>query len=166
MDLLLICVAGFFILLGIVGSFLPVIPGPITSWIGLFTLSFVSALPISTKFLIISLSIALFVFLLDIFIPIAGAKKFGGGKGSGYGATIGLILGILFLGPLGIIIGVFFGAFLGEIIVNQNNKQGAFKAAFGSLIGFLSGTLLKFIVGLSFGFYFIRFVWNIRGNLF
>ena len=119
MDLLLICLAGFFILLGIVGSFLPIIPGPMTSWIGLFTLSFVSYVSISTSFLVISFSIALLIFLLDIFIPIIGAKKFGGGRGSTYGASLGLLVGILFLGPFGLLIGPFLGAFLGELIVNK-----------------------------------------------
>lgn len=166
MDLLLICVSGFFIFLGIVGSFLPVIPGPLTSWVGLFTLSFVKTINISTHFLIISFSIALFIFLLDIFIPIAGAKKFGGGKGSTYGATVGLLVGIVFLGPFGILIGPFLGAFFGELIVNQNNKKGALKAALGALIGFLSGVFLKFIIGLAFGFYFVNFMWKARGELF
>ena len=162
MDLFLICAAAFFTLLGIAGSFLPVIPGPLTSWIGLLILSFSSAVAITTNFLIISFSIALFIFLLDILIPIVGAKKFGGGRGSTYGASIGLIIGILFLGPFGILIGPFLGAFFGELIVSKANKKGALNAAFGSLIGFLSGVFLKFIVGLAFGFYFIRFVWNAR----
>ena len=103
---------------------------------------------------------------MDIFIPIIGAKKFGGGKGSTYGAIIGLVMGILFLGPFGILIGPFLGAFFGELIVNKNNKKGALNAAFGSLIGFLSGVFLKFIVGLAFGFYFIRFIWSARRVLF
>ena len=103
---------------------------------------------------------------MDIFIPIVGAKKFGGSKGSTYGASIGLVMGILFLGPFGILIGPFLGAFFGELIVNKTNKKGALNAAFGSLIGFLSGVFLKFIVGLAFGFYFIRFVWSARGVLF
>tara|TARA_B100001094_G_scaffold27840_1_gene23176 strand:+ start:2100 stop:2618 length:519 start_codon:yes stop_codon:yes gene_type:complete len=166
MDLLLICLAGFFILLGIVGSFLPIIPGPMTSWIGLFTLSFVSYVSISTNFLVISFSIALLIFLLDIFIPIIGAKKFGGGKGSTYGASLGLLVGILFLGPFGLLIGPFLGAFLGELIVNKNNKKGALKAAMGSLIGFLSGVFLKFIIGLAFGFYFISYLWKARFEFF
>jgi uncharacterized protein YqgC (DUF456 family) len=166
MDLFLICAAAFFILLGIAGSFLPVIPGPLTSWIGLLILNFSSAVTISTDFLIISFSIALFIFLLDIFIPIVGAKKFGGGKGGTYGASIGLVMGILFLGPFGILIGPFLGAFFGELIVNKTNKKGALNVAFGSLIGFLSGVFLKFIVGLAFGFYFIHFVWSARGVLF
>ncbi len=166
MDLLLVCISGFFIILGIAGSFLPVIPGPLTSWIGLFIMSFVPDISINTNFLIISFSIALFIFLLDFFIPIVGAKKFGGGKGSTYGATVGLLVGILFLGPLGVLVGPFLGALIGELIMNKNNKKGALKAAFGSLIGFLSGVFLKFIVGLAFGFYFINFLWNARGELF
>ena len=166
MYLLLVCISGLFIFLGIVGSFIPIIPGPLTSWIGLFSLSFVKVVNISTPFLLISFSIALFIFLLDIFIPIAGAKKFGGGKGSTYGASVGLLIGLLFLGPLGILIGPFMGAFIGELIVNQNNNKGAFKAALGSLIGFLSGVFLKFIIGLAFGFYYLNFVWNARNDLF
>ena len=166
MDLVLICVAGFFITLGIAGSFLPVIPGPLTSWVGLFTLSYVTSINISTNFLITCFSIALLIFLLDIFIPIVGAKKFGGGKGSTYGASIGLLVGLLFLGPFGIIIGPFTGAFIGELVFNKSNNKVALKAAFGSLIGFLSGVFLKFLVGLAFGFYFIRFIWNVRLELY
>ncbi|NDG47469.1 MAG: DUF456 family protein, partial [Flavobacteriia bacterium] len=85
MDLFLICLSGFLILLGIAGSFLPVIPGPLTAWAGLFVLSWVPSITYSLQFLIISFSVALFIFLLDILIPILGAKKFGGGKGSTYG---------------------------------------------------------------------------------
>jgi len=166
MDLVLICVAGFFIILGIAGSFLPVIPGPLTSWVGLFILSYVTPINISTNFLITCFSIALLIFLLDIFIPIVGAKKFGGGKGSTYGTSIGLIVGLLFLGPFGIIIGPFIGAFMGELIFNKSNNKVALKAAFGSLIGFLSGVFLKFLVGLAFGFYFTSFIWNVRDELY
>lgn len=166
MDLFLICVSGFLILLGIVGSFLPVIPGPLTSWVGLLLLRFTEAIVVSTDFLIISFAIGLVIFLLDIFIPVVGAKKFGGGKGSTYGASVGLVIGILFLGPFGILLGPFLGAFVGELMVNKTNKKGALKAAFGSLIGFLSGVFLKFIVGLAFAFYFIDFIWDAREVLF
>lgn len=166
MDFFLICLSGFFMLLGIAGSFLPVIPGPLTAWLGLFILNYVSITSLSVQFLIISFSIALFIFLLDLFIPVLGAKRFGGGKGSTFGASIGLIIGILFLGPFGILIGPFLGAFFGELIANQKNKKGALKAAFGSLIGFLSGVFLKFIVGLAFGFYFLKSLWKASTTIF
>ena len=156
MDILLIFISGFFILLGIVGSFLPIIPGPMTSWFGIFILSFTQYVIIDKFYLFLSFLIALSIFILDYFIPVLGVKKFGGGKGSILGSSIGLICGLLFIGPFGILLGPFFGAFIGELIVNTNNKKGALKAALGSLIGFLSGVFLKFVVSIAFAVFYFK----------
>ena len=166
MDLIIISLAGFFILLGIAGSFLPVIPGPLTSWLGLFILGFAPSIVIENQFLILCFCIALFIFIFDNIIAVLGAKKFGGGKGSTIGSSIGIIVGILFLGPFGLIIGPFFGAFLGELYVNQSNKKGAIKAAFGALVGFLTGVFLKFMIALAFVYYFIKIIWEFKNQLF
>ena len=156
MDILLIFISGFFILLGIAGSFLPIIPGPMTSWLGIFILSFTQYIIIDKFYLFLSFLIALSIFILDYFIPVLGVKKFGGGKGSILGSSIGLICGLLFIGPFGILLGPFFGAFIGELIVNTNNKKGALKAALGSLIGFLSGVFLKFVVSIAFAIFYFK----------
>ena len=166
MDLILIALSGFFILLGIAGSFLPIIPGPLTSWLGLFILRFSPSIHIENRFLILCFCLALFIFLLDNIIPVLGAKKFGGGRGSTIGSSLGIILGILFLGPFGLIIGPFCGAFLGELYMNQNNRKGALKAAFGALIGFLTGVFLKFIISVAFAFYFVKILWEFSTQLF
>ena len=156
MDMLLIFISGFFILLGIAGSFLPIIPGPMTSWLGIFILSFTQYVLINKIYLFSSFFIALSIFILDYFIPVLGVKKFGGGKGSVLGSSIGLICGLLFIGPFGILLGPFFGAFIGELVVNINNKKGALKAALGSLIGFLSGVFLKFVVSIAFAVFYFK----------
>jgi len=166
MDLILICIAGFFIVLGIAGSFLPIIPGPITSWLGLLILNFAPSLHLENKFLILSFCIALAIFVLDNFIPILGAKKFGGGRGSVLGSAVGLIIGLLFLGPFGILLGPFFGALVGELLMNFDNKKGAFKAAFGALIGFFTGVFLKLIIGLAFAFSYFQTLWKFKEVLF
>ena len=166
MDTFLIILSFFFILLGIAGSFLPVIPGPLTGWIGLLLLFFTVAITVEIRFLVNTGILAMIVFLLDLIIPILGAKKFGGGKGSTYGSAIGLLIGILFLGPFGIIIGPFLGAFLGELYFQKDNTQGALKAAIGSLIGFLSGVFIKFIIGLAFLFYYVKFIWQFSERIF
>ena len=70
MDLILIALSGFFILLGIAGSFLPIIPGPLTSWLGLFILRFSPSIHIENRFLILCFCLALFIFLLDNIIPV------------------------------------------------------------------------------------------------
>ena len=166
MDHFLILLSGFFILLGIAGSFLPIIPGPITAWFGILILSSVPQISIDFILLILTFCIALAIFILDYFIPSMGAKKFSGGKGSIYGSSIGLIFGILFLGPFGLILAPFLGAFLGELIINKDNKKRALKAAFGAFLGFFVGAFIKFLTGLAFGFIYIRSLWNAKELLF
>jgi len=160
MDILLISVSGFFILLGIAGSFLPLIPGPLTAWLGILILSFAPSIALENQFLIFSFCIAVAIFILDNIIPVLGVKKFGGGKASIIGSSIGLIIGILFLGPFGLLIGPFSGAFIGELIVNFNDKKGALTAAYGALIGFFTGVFLKLIIGLAFAFIYIQTLWD------
>ena len=157
MDIFLVILATLFMFLGIIGSFLPVLPGPLTSWVGLLLLHLTDAVPMNRTFLIITLFFALGIWLLDYFIPAIGTKKFGGSKAGMIGTTIGLIAGIIFLGPFGIIIGPFLGALVGELL-NKSDSQTAVKAAFGSFLGFLTSAFIKFIVAVVFfGFFVVKF---------
>lgn len=150
MEILLICLSAVFILLGIAGSFLPILPGPITGWVGLLLLQQTARVPNNTSLLICTFVIALVVFLIDYIIPILGTKKFGGSKKGMIGATLGVLVGLVFLGPLGVLVGPFVGAYLGELLGNPKNSKKALKAAFGSLIGFLTGVFLKFTVSVIY----------------
>ena len=114
MDVFFIVMALFLMLLGVLGSFLPVLPGPITSWFGFLLLYFSDLILISKKLLIITLVIALSIWILDYFIPAIGAKKFGGSKYGMIGTTLGLIVGLILPIPGGVFIGPFFGALIGN----------------------------------------------------
>lgn len=166
MDITLVIIGFLFCLLGILGSFLPVLPGPFTSWIGLLILHFTDAIPQNWMFLGVTLAISIVVWILDYIVPALGTKRFGGTKYGMIGSSIGLIIGIIFMGPLGIIIGPFVGAFLGELIKDSSESSKALKAAFGSFIGFLAGTFLKFIVSVGFVVFYIIKVWENWGQLF
>jgi hypothetical protein len=157
MDIVLVIIGFILIIAGIVGSILPVLPGPITSWFGLFLLYLTDAVPMNYTMLVGSLILALFIFILDYFIPGMGAKKFGGSKYGVVGTTIGLIIGILFFPPFGIIIGPFLGAFIGELIFGTKTNI-AIKAAFGSLLGLLTSTFLKLLVAICFA---VVFFWKL-----
>lgn len=158
MDIFLLILGFFFILLGILGSFLPVLPGPITSWVGLLLLHLTKVVPMDYTFLGITFVVAFFIWLIDYFIPAMGTKRFGGTKYGVIGTMVGLILGLFFFPPFGIIIGPFIGAFAGEMIKDSKDSKRALKAAFGSFIGFLTSTFLKFIAAIVFtGLYFSIF---------
>lgn len=157
MDIFLIIVASLFMILGIIGSFLPILPGPITSWLGLFIIHFTEAVPMNKAFLLITLAIAIFIWLLDYIIPAIGTKRFGGTRYGMIGTTIGLIIGLLAPIPGGIIIGPFFGALAGELL-NNSDTNTATKAAFGSFIGFLTSTFIKFVVAVIYLGLFIKII--------
>ncbi|WP_047418721.1 DUF456 domain-containing protein [Cellulophaga sp. Hel_I_12] len=167
MDIALLILGFIFMLVGILGSFLPMLPGPPISWLGLLLLYVTKAIPLDWWFLGITLGIALLVLVMDYIIPAIGTKKFGGSKSGMIGTTIGLVVALVFpiLGIFGIIIWPFVGAFVGEIFNKADNKT-ALKAAFGSFLGFLTGTFLKFMVAVVYLGLFIAKAWEYKNVLF
>jgi len=145
------------LLTGLIGCIVPIIPGVPLAWIGLLLAYFSAKAELSLTVVIICLSAAIIVSVLDNFAPIILTKKSGGTKAGTWGATLGLIAG-MFLGPAGIILGPFAGAFIGELIHDRRNTQRAFKAALAAFAGFLLGTGMKLI---SVGFFIWIFVKSI-----
>lgn len=164
MDIILTLIATLFIILGLIGSFLPVLPGPLTGWLGLLILHFTDAIPVNKSFLIITLVIAILIWVLDYIIPAIGTKRFGGTKAGMIGTSLGLIIGLIAPIPGGIIIGPFVGAFIGEFIYNSDSQK-ALKAAFGSFIGFLTSTFIKFIIAVIYLGLFVGIIWEYRQQL-
>ena len=155
MDIFLVILGFVFACLGIVGSFLPVLPGPITSWVGLLLLHLTSVVPQNWAFLGITLAIAIIIFILDYFIPAMGTKRFGGTKYGVYGTTIGLIIGLFTPIPFGILIGAFVGALVGELIYDSKDTNRAIKASFGAFLGFLASATIKFSIATVYLVLFI-----------
>jgi uncharacterized protein YqgC (DUF456 family) len=158
MDIFWMILGALLMLVGIAGCVLPFLPGPPLCFVGLLVQQLNSDPPFSAGFLWTWAAITAVVTVLDYFIPIYGAKTFGGSKWGMWGCTIGLVAGFWF-GPLGIIIGPFVGAFIGEMIASENAHR-AFKSALGSFAGFLFGTLLKLIVCFVMAWYFGAFVYH------
>ena len=164
-DLLLLIIGVILCLIGIVGSFFPIIPGPMTSWLGLLVINLTEAIPFKVEFLIITLIVAILISIFDYIIPILGVKKLGGSKGGLFGASIGLLLGLIIMGPLGLIFGPFIGAVSGEMI-NKKNFNDSLKPALGSLIGILIGSGIKFCLSLVYLFFYLETFWENRLDFF
>lgn len=165
MDILLVTLGAFLMIVGILGSFLPVLPGVPVSWLGLLMLYLAPSIPMNYWFLGITFIVAVLIYALNWIIPALGTKRFGGSRAGMIGATVGLVVGILAPIPLGIIIGPFVGAFIGEII-NNSDRRSAFKAAVGSFIGFLASSFMEFMVAFAFLLLFVWKVWQFRDLLF
>lgn len=154
MDIFLIILAGICMIVGLLGSVLPVLPGVPISYMGILLLHFTHKYQFSSSFLIIWGSITIAVMLLDTVLPVFTTKKFGGSKAGVRGSVAGMLIG-LFLGPWGIITGPFLGALIGELLAGKQTRP-AIKAALGSFAGFLIGTLSKLIVSAMMLYYFVH----------
>jgi len=150
MDIVLLVIGFLLMLIGILGSFLPILPGPPISWLGLLLLYLTKAIPDNWWILGFTLFFAILITVLDYVIPAMGTKKFGGTRSGVIGTTVGLIVGLLSPIPFGFIIGAFVGAFVGELLHDSKDTSRALKAAFGAFIGFIFSSTIKFMVSLVF----------------
>jgi uncharacterized protein YqgC (DUF456 family) len=164
MDILLISLGFILMLVGILGSILPVLPGVPISWLGLLMIYLAPSIPFDWVFLTITFVLAALLYLLDYIIPAIGTKRFGGSRYGMIGATLGLLAG-LFFPPFGFIIGPFIGAFLGELL-NTKTRHNALRAAFGSFVGFLASVFMKLMATFIYLGLFIYKVWAYGDVLF
>ena len=147
----LLVLAFFLIILGLVGAFLPALPGPPVSWLGLLAAFFSASASLSFATVAVSFVVMAAVTAMDYLLPPAMTRKFGGSRAGGIGATVGLVAGLFLPLPvLGVILCPFFGAFIFEFLNSPDDTARAFKSAWGAFIGFLLGTGAKAAVAVSF----------------
>jgi uncharacterized protein len=148
MEIFILIGIGSLLLLGIIGCFIPIIPGPPISYSGLLVFHFFTSYSIEENILWLMAFVVIAVTIFDLWVQIYGVKKFGGTKKAINGSIIGLIIGIFFFPPFGIIIGPFLGAFIGARMEENSDGNKTIKIALGALAGFLAGTILKLSVSL------------------
>ena len=148
MEILLIVIAILFLVIGVIGCIVPMLPGTSVSYAGILILYFSNLSQFTTTELVIWLLIVIALQIADYITPMLGSKYSGGTEYGNRGCIAGTILGLFFL-PWGIILGPFFGAVIGEMLGGRDLNQ-ALKSGFGSLVGFIFGTLAKIVVGCYF----------------
>ncbi|RMD50148.1 MAG: DUF456 domain-containing protein [Ignavibacteria bacterium] len=139
-------------LVGIVGCILPVLPGPPINYAALLIAYFYFPDQISEKTLILFGVLAGITLFSDYIINIWGYKKFGLSRLGFWGALLGMIIGIFFFPPVGMILGSFVGAVVGELIVGKNNSD-ALKSGVISFFLNLLGIFFKLFVSILIGFW-------------
>jgi len=152
MEILILIGVGILLFLGFIGSIVPVLPGPLLSYLGLLLYHFFIDIDRMNSDSLIWITIVVVVIsVLDYCLQIYGVKKSGGGKYAIRGSVVGILLGVFLFPPFGILLGAFIGAFIGGRIEMKKNPL---DIAFGALWGFAAGTILK----LCFSVYIIYFL--------
>lgn len=145
-TILLIILSFVLVLVGFLGVFLPLLPSAPIAWLGLLLYAYVTEFSVITlTAILIFLGLTVLTIILDAVAPLLGAKKYRASKYGIGGAFLGFLLGVMFLGPIGIIIGPLAGAFFGEFLSGRKPKE-AIQSAKGTVIGFLAGSLVKLVL--------------------
>ena len=156
MELILLVLAFVLLAAGLLGAIIPALPGPPLSYIGLLVMQWSGYGGFSVPFLLLWAGITLIVTLMDYFLPTFMTKQFGGSRYASVGSVLGLIIGIFFFPPFGMIVGPFLGAFFSELIYNRANGLRAFTVALGAFFAFIVGTGAKLIVSSMMLFYAVK----------
>ena len=145
---------------GILGCIIPAIPGPPLTYASFLLLYFFNNPnnAITGKFLVIWIAIVAFVTVLDYVVQPYFTKITGGSKEAVRYSIAGMVVGMIFFPPFGIIAGSFIGALIAELLVNKKPLQNSLLAAFGAFLGFIVGTGLKLAVCGTMLYYLIRFI--------
>ena len=172
MEIILAVAAFLLLLVGLMGSVVPAVPGPPLSYAGLLLLHFSGYGGFSPTFLWVWAGITAVVTIADNFLPAWMTKRFGGSRMAVVGSVLGLIAGTIFFAPAGLLIGPFLGALAGELInsrfqagrresadgIYADGNAKALKAALGAFLAFIVGTGAKLIIGALMIYYAVRAV--------
>lgn len=155
--------AVFFMLVGLVGVVIPMLPGTLLIWLTVLLYAvlerangFTAIDPLT--FIVISL-IAIVTGLADLWLPLVGAKASGSSRRALVFGALGALAGT-FLIPiplLGTVIGYAAGILLGEYHKHRDWHR-ALRAGAGGVAGWGIATVLQFSGGLLI---LLLFVWQV-----
>ena len=147
---LVVLVRIILLILGMLGTFLPVLPGLLLSLAGLLIYKFGTGAALPIAYIWIFSGLTVLSAILNYVIPARTNRKYGGTRWGSIGSVIGTFAGMFFIPlPFGFLIGMFLGVFVGELLHDSADKTKAWNSTKGALIGFLYGTGFSFIVGLA-----------------
>ena len=135
--------------LGILGTFLPVLPGLLLSLCGLLIYKYGTDADLSMIYIWAFGILTAVSVVLSYVIPAKTNQKYGGTRWGSIGSIIGTIIGMFLPIPLGFLIGMFAGVFIGELLHDSKDMNKALKSTKGAFIGFIYGTGFSLVVGVA-----------------
>ncbi len=144
------------VIVGLLGTVLPVIPGSLFVFGGLLLAAWADGFTrVGTVALVIIGVLGLLSWGVDFVATVLGAKRVGASPQALVGATLGGAFG-LFLGLPGMILGPFVGAVAGELLARRELVR-AGKVGLGTWLGLVAAAVVKVIIAFMMIATFIAF---------
>lgn len=153
-EIILISLGLIIAIIGLIGCIVPGVPGPPLNLISLLLLEIATGGSYSVNFYIVWGLITIASIILDYVFPLLSAKKFKASNYGIWGSVIGMIIGIIFFPPFGMISGLFLGAVLGELIAGKRGAE-AMKVGLVTFFSYLMMIVFKFAASAMMTYYFL-----------
>jgi uncharacterized protein YqgC (DUF456 family) len=141
-------------IVGIIGTFVPALPGIPVIWAAMLVYGLVERFrEITPTFLVITFLVVAGCQVAEQYARAWGARKYGAGKAGAWGAVVGSIAGLFFM-PIGLVVGPFLGAMLFELIAGRTTRE-AVLAGWGGLVGVLGSVAVNVVVGIGLTLAFV-----------
>ncbi len=146
-GLLLWLITAVFLLLGLVGTILPGLPGVALAFVGILIYAIGTGFStIAPSTVVIFGIISLLAWLVSYAGSVLGARAGGGQRKALLGALLGALIGLLG-GPSGIFVGAFLGSFMGALLEGKSQEK-AMKVAVLSTLGILGANVMQFLLAV------------------
>lgn len=146
-DLLLWSITLILLFVGLLGIFIPALPGILLVFAGILFFAAATGFSVITPpVLIIFGSVALVACLAEYAGSVVATRVGGGGRWALLGCVIGGLVGMAG-GPPGFIIGALLGAYVGALYEGRE-ALAAGKIALWSLLGLVGAKLLQFVLAI------------------
>lgn len=152
-EVLIWLCGGVLLLLGLIGCFVPILPGPLLGYASLWVMWLYGVSP-GERRLWIGGGIVVVAVVVDYLLPSYFAQKFKCSRMGVFGCFVGTIVGLFFF-PWGILVGPVLGTMLGELLVGKS-LGAATRGGVGAFCGFVSCLLLKLAAVGLFGWWFVE----------
>lgn len=142
-------ILGIFVLVGVVGTFMPAVPGTGIILAGAFIYGYMTHFQTMTGLTLAALfGLFLVGWIGQYLITGLGAKRMGSTRYGALGAIGGFILGLFIPLPGGIFLGSFAGAFLAEILFAMKTLKEGARSGLGAVVSTVVSLFFEFFVAL------------------
>jgi uncharacterized protein YqgC (DUF456 family) len=142
--------------IGVIGSVAPLIPGVPLVLAGVYVYALGTGLDagIGPGHLVVFTLLAGAAMMASMLANVVGTRVAGGSRAAVVGAAVGLIGGMFVGGPIGLLVGPFVGAVAFEMLSGRAARQ-AVRSGAGAALGLLMGRVAEFAVALGLTAWFV-----------
>ena len=159
MDSLLWVLAAGLIVLGLLGTVLPVLPGTVLVLAGVVLGAWIDDFArVGVGTVVLVGVLAVLAWVLEWAAGLLGAQRAGASRQALLGAAIGTVLGLA-LGLIGVLFMPLLGAAVGEFLARRDQHR-ALKVGLATWLGLLAGMLAKVVLAFTMvGVFIAALVW-------